>query len=217
MQLLRPLLHLALRRRQLLPGIVELLLELRLVELGPRLFLSAHHRLALLNLGVHLLLDLERQGRLLILEPFPFLAQLELFVAERGDLLVACLEIQFLVGERLLQLLDPRRHRFFRQRANLRKRRSMRLALFREQPLQGFRFGLCRSSPLAGELLRALLDFGTLGIAKGRDRIRAGLLQPLQRFFREPLPKRKFMGAARTGDVDVQGQEQSMGAQRCLR
>ena len=125
---------------------------------------------------------------------------------ERGDLLVACLEIQFLVGERLLQLLDPRRHREFRQRANLRKRRGVRLALFPEQPLEGFRFGLCRSSPLAGGLLRALLDFGTLGIAKGRDRIRAGLLQPLlQRLFREPLPKRKFMSAARTGDVDVPG------------
>ena len=210
MQLLRSLLHLALRRRQLLPRVVELLLQLRLVELGPRLLLRANHRLALLNLGVHLLLDLERQSRLLILELFPFLAQLELFVAERGDLVVP-------IGERLLQLVDPRSHRFFRQRANLRERRSIRLALFLEEPLEGLRFALCRPCPLAGKLLRALLDFGAFGIAQGRDRIRAGLLQPLQRFLRKPLSKGKFMRAARTGDVDVQGQEQSMGAQRRLR
>ena len=163
-------------------------MQLGLVELSTRLFLRAHRRLTLLNLVVDLLLDLERQRRLLILELLPFLAQLQLHVPKRGHL-----------------------------RFSVRKRRGMHLALFLEQPLERLRLPLCRSRPFAGQLLRTLLDFGALGVAHGRDRIRACLLQALQRSPRKSLLQGKFMRTARTGDVDVQGQEQSIGAQRRLR
>ena len=210
LQLLRPLLDLALRRRQLFPGIVQLLLQLRLVELRARLLLGANHRLAPENLDIDLLLHLERQCRLVVLQPLPLLAQLQLFVSKRCDLAVP-------LRERLLHLLEPRRHRFFRERAHFRKRRRVRFALFLEQPLEGLRLSLGRTRPLAGQLLRTFLDFGPFGFAHRRDRIGACLLQPLERLPCKSLPKRELVRTARAGDVDVQGQKQSIGAQRRLR
>jgi hypothetical protein len=60
------LFHLALRGRGLLAGIIELLLQLRLLQIRALLFLSPNHRFPLLQLGIYFFLHFERQCRLLI-------------------------------------------------------------------------------------------------------------------------------------------------------
>ncbi len=222
LQLLGALLHLALRRRQLRHGVIQLLLQFRLVQLRLFLFLGARRRFAFDELGVDLPVNLQGQGLLFITQPLPLLAQRQLLVPQ-------LLQLRLTIRQTLLVLTALVRHQFrrlFRRRlvdprvdgllaqhhggfalVHRRQRLGMRLRLCIEDFPQFLDLTLGGLGLFAGELLGTLLDRRAFLILQLRQSTGTGAHHRFQGLPRKALLQRELVVTGRTCHPGVRGQQ----------
>ncbi len=196
-----PCFHPALGRGQLRHGVIQFLLQLRLLQLRLFLFLGARLGNPISQLGVDLLLDVQRQGVFFVLELLALPAQLQLFVPQ-------CLQLCLAARELFLHRVQLRLERLLSQSPHIGQCLGMRIGLRLDHALHVLDLPLCDLGLLAGQLLGPLLDAGPFLVPKRRQGADTGRFHGFQGMPGEALLQGEFMIARGARDPRFGGKKQ---------